>query len=221
MNKLFIILLVCIATINLFSQENVAISLKVDGKVELTRGDEVSRTKTGDTYINNDQLESSENSYAAIKFIDGSSVVKLFPNSILTIQTEKKNKKMNKKSYLHAGNLWSKVLKKTGSFEIETPTTVVSVKGTDFLLEVTDTGVTRLFTFEGQVRITNKKDGKTALVNAGQKAIANGNTIDVSTTNEGDINSEILDNIEGTDSLMKFELKNGDGEHREVEIEFE
>ena len=204
-----------------FAQDSVALTLKVKGNVELNRAEKNSKIKTGEILLNNDQLESKEDSYAAIKFVDGSSIVKLFPNSILRIKTEKKDDQLNKKSYLQVGNLWSKVIKKTGVFEIETPTTVVSVKGTNFLLKVGKNGFTELYTLEGKVRITNKKNGKTTVVSAGNKAKSDGKTLEVSKTEKDDIDKEILQNIEDEMNSIKFEIKDEDGESKVIKIDFE
>ncbi len=222
MKKIIIIFTLILMTLSLvFAQDSVALTLKVKGNVELNRAEKSSEIKTGEILLNNDKLESKEDSYAAIKFVDGSSIVKLFPNSILKIKTEKQGDKLNKKSYLQVGNLWSKVIKKTGAFEIETPTTVVSVKGTNFLLKVGKSGITELFTLEGKVRITNKKNGKSTVVTAGNKAKSDGKTLEVSKTEKGDIDKEILQNIEDEANSIKFEIKDDDGEAKTIKINFE
>jgi hypothetical protein len=221
MKKTLILTAILFICALLLANEPVAVSLKVQGEVELKRSEKLQKAKTGDQLQNNDQLESRDDSYAAIKFIDGSSVVKLFPNSILKIQANKENNELAKKSYLQVGNMWSNVMKKTGAFEIETPTTVVSVKGTKFLLEVSETGATNVFTFDGEVEITNKKDGKRATVKPGQKGTNNGNVMEVSTTEKADIKPEIMKNIEEDMNMLKFEVENDEGETKTIEIQFE
>ncbi|RLC49572.1 MAG: hypothetical protein DRZ79_05750 [Candidatus Cloacimonadota bacterium] len=202
--------------------ESVALALQVKGEVELIRNKTAQKVSIGQELVNKDTLETREDSYAAIKFIDGSSIVKLFPNSILTINTEKKNNKLNKKSYLKMGELWTKVMKKTGAFEIETPTTVVSVKGTKFLLGVGKAGNTQLFTFEGVVQIKNKFDKKTSLVTAGNKCFVDikGNLL-ISKIQKGDIGEKLQNLIDEDNSeKLEIELENKDGETKRIEIEF-
>jgi len=205
----------------LAAQNSVALALKVKGAVELNRSAKKSQIKTGEMLLNKDQLESKEDSYAAVKFVDGSSIVKLFPNSILKINAQKNEKQLDKKSYLQVGNLWSKVVKKTGAFEVETPTTVVSVKGTDFLLKVDKNGFTELYTLEGKVQITNKKNGKSTIVSAGNKAISDGDTLEVSEIDKDDIDDETMQIIEDEMNNIKFEILNEDGESKDVQIDFE
>ena len=192
--------------------------MKVKGDVILTHAEENINAKDGTELENNDVLESKSESFAVVKFIDGNSVVKLFPNSILTISAEKTNGKLNKKSTIRLGELWAKVAKNTGEFVVETPTTVVSVKGTKFVLAVDENGFTDLFTLEGVVNMKNKKDDIEADVGAGQKAHSTGeNEIIFGVIEEGE--------MEGYDVILpetlNINLENDSGEKRKINIEFE
>lgn len=176
MNKKIIILVLFII-INLtgvYAIDSVAYPLKVKGDVGLTRNLESSALKLGDKLYNGDEIETKAESYAAIQFEDKSSIIKLFPNTILNIRTEKQGEKYNKKSFLKMGELWAKVEKGTGKFEIETPTTVVSVKGTNFMLNILEDGTTELFTFEGEVIFQNKITGEAETILAGQRGTISG-----------------------------------------------
>ncbi len=213
---IFISLMILIFTISLLAQESVGIVLKVKGDVVLTHKEEDLNAKDGTELENKDVLESKEESFAVVKFIDGSSVIKLFPNSILTINTEKVNGKLNKKSTMKLGELWAKVTKNTGEFVIDTPTTVVSVKGTRFVLFVDENGFTDLYTLEGVVRMENKKDKKKAEVGTGQKAHSTG---------EGEIPLSVIEDGEMKEydiplsETLNINLKNESGEKRSIKIE--
>lgn len=159
---------------NLSGIDFIARTLKVKGEVNLTRNLQISPALVGDQLFNGDELETKNESYAAVKFADQSSVVKLFPNSTLNINTVQEKGKTNKKSVLKIGELWAKVEKGTGKFDIETSTTVASVKGTNFLMNVTEEGLTNLYSFEGEVLFQNKIDGETALILAGQRGTSTG-----------------------------------------------
>lgn len=221
MKQIAILILLIVSCAFLAAQEPVAVTLKVKGDVELARANDVSAVETGTSLQNSDELESGAESYAAIKFVDGSSVVKLFPNSVMVINTEKDADKLNKRSYLKSGNVWSKVMKKTGKFEIETPTTVVSVKGTEFKVEVQEDGSTEVITFSGEVTMRNKQDTKEATVTAGNKGRSTGSgAISVSETEEDDV-SEEEEEIIGTPSehqVLELQMTNADGENKTVII---
>ena len=219
MKKLiFITLLLIIFAISLIAQESVGIVLKVKGDVILTHKEDNSNATDGTELENKDVLESKNESFAVVKFIDGSSVIKLFPNSILTINTEKVDGKLNKKSTMKLGELWAKVTKNTGEFIIDTPTTVVSVKGTRFVLSIDENGFTDLYTLEGVVNIKNKKDNSEADVGAGQK---------VHSTGEGEILLSVIEDGEMDDydvsltETLNINLKNDSGEKRSIKIEIE
>ena len=216
--KTCVIFLLLILTISLIAQESIGITLKVKGDVILTHKEEKTSAENGTELENNDMLESKDESFAVIKFIDGSSIIKLFPNSILTINAEKTNGKLNKKNTMKLGELWAKVTKNSGEFVVDTPTTVVSVKGTKFVLSVDAKGFTDLFTLEGLVNIRNKEDGKEANVGAGQKAHSTGEgEIIVSIIEEG----ELKDYDVPLTDILNINLKNDDGEKRSINIEFE
>ena len=215
---IFVTFLIFIFAVSLIAKESVGIALKVKGDVILTHEEVNINAIDGTELENNDVLESKSESFAVVKFIDGSSVVKLFPNSILTISAEKTNGKLNKKSTLKLGELWAKVTKNTGEFVVETPTTVVSVKGTKFVLAVDENGFTDLFTLEGIVNMKNKKDDIEADVGAGQKAHSTGeNEIIFGVIEEGE--------MEGYDVILpetlNINLENDSGEKRKINIEFE
>ena len=222
MKKTIIFLSLIFIVAGFAAADSVALTLQVKGEVDLTRNARIQRVNVGQELVNKDTLETKEDAYAAIKFIDGSSIVKLFPNSILTINTEKKNEKLNKKSYLKMGELWTKVMKKTGAFEVETPTTVVSVKGTSFLLGVTKAGNTQLFTFEGVVELKNKFDKKTSQVPAGKKCFvdARGGLV-ISKIEAGDVGAGLQKLIdEKVPEKLEIELENKSGETKKIEIDF-
>jgi hypothetical protein len=176
MKKKIILLVsfIIIGLIGLHAIDSVAHPLKVKGNVDLTRNLESSALKLEDKLFNGDEVETKAESFAAIQFQDESSIIKLFPNTILNIRTEKNGEKYNKRSLLKMGELWAKVEKGTGEFEIETPTTVASVKGTNFMITIGEDGTTELLTFEGEVIFQNKITGEAGAVLAGQRGVISG-----------------------------------------------
>ncbi len=176
MNKKVILLVsfIIIGLVGANAIDSVAYPLKVKGSVDLTRNLESSALQLEDKLFNGDEIETKAESFAAIKFQDESSIIKLFPNTILNIRTEKQGEKYNKKSLLKMGELWAKVEKGTGTFEIETSTTVASVKGTNFMINIGEDGTTELLTFEGEVIFQNKITGEAGAVLAGQRGVISG-----------------------------------------------
>lgn len=214
------ILLIFALSMSLTAQDYVAITLKSEGQVSLKRGAEKFTLKTGAKLKNKDELISKEDSYAAIKFIDGSSVVKLFPNSILQITAQQEDERLNKKSFLEMGDLWTEVKKKTGIFEVETPTTVVSVKGTEFVVNVADKGATMVHSLSGEVSVKSKFDDEEVSLLAGKTAIA---AVDEAMKVRETQRNDIPENIkrETSEKNIRIELQNEAGEKKIINIEYE
>ena len=218
MKKLMIILLIIFGLVAL-SAANIAFTLKAEGDVTLTRSEETSSVTDGMELQNEDLIETKEDSFAAVKFVDGSSVVKVFPRSLLTIKaTVSEDNKLNKTNYLNSGEVWAKVSRQTGDFEIDTPTTVVSVKGTRLQVKVDEAGATTVNTFSGVVEMKNKGDGKSASIGAGQNATSTGEgEIEVVEGNSAEEDYE----DDSDDKTLRINLQNADGESKTIIINFE
>lgn len=222
MRKIILSILFVLMAVVMVGEDNIALAVKVEGQVNLTRNKKVNTIETGSGLQNKDYLESKSDSYAAVKFVDGSSIVKLFPNSNLYLNVEKEEDKLNKKSRLTVGKVWSKVMKKTGAFEVETPTTVVSVKGTDFLISVDENKETDIFTFSGTVAAKNKEDNRVVEIPPGYKVHSTGKGImEVREIKGDDIDEETRKIMEDASNIMEIEMENPEGETRDIEIEFE
>ena len=204
----------------LIAESPVAITLKSKGDVTLERDKKVSDLKSGTPLKNNDYLVSKDNSYAALRFVDGNSLMKLFPNSTLQVKTEKTNGELNKKSYLKSGSVFSKISKKRGDFSIETPSTVASVKGTKWFYKTTQGG-DYIITFTGVVEFQNKGDGKTAYVKAGEIGYSRGSgDIEVRVFNPSDLDETDEDLKEIKDYMEDEELLGTDSRNDVLEIVF-
>lgn len=225
MKTIIVILSLFITTLLMGAEvDHVALTLQTNGEIILNRADESMPINTGELLIDKDELESMEESYAAVKFVDGSSVLRLFPLSVLQINAEKNEDELDKRSFLEVGTVWSKVTKKTGLFEVETPTTVISVRGTEILLEVDDQGNTRLYTFSGESVMRNKVDGLEATVQKGQTSFSTGvGMIDVTDINRDELPDEYHGYYDGTETpgTIEIELKNDQGETRTIRIQLQ
>lgn len=204
-----------------FAQDTIALTLKVKGEVSLNRADSDTKLEIGDTLINKDVLISKDDSFAAVRFVDGNAFIKLFSNSRLIINADKKEEKYDKKSYLKMGTLWSKVTKNSGAFDIETPTTVVSVRGTEFIVEVDENGITKVYAISGKVLVKNKRTGQEIILGAGESTLDdNENPMETGDLDWDEIPEETGDEV-GNPQVIELELENNDGEKRSVEIKFE
>ncbi len=206
------------------AESPVALTLRMKGDILLIRGDDESSLSEGTPLINQDILNSQDDSFAFIKFIDDGATLRLFANTILTINTEREEEKLNKSSFLRIGNVFLNVNSRRGNYEIETPTTVASVKGTEGFVEAEDDGTTYVVTLKSVFEVENTISGRKADVPAGYtcKSSPNGE-LEVYQTEE--INEEWLEAIEDMPeserNLLKIELLNQEDERRTIEIELE
>ena len=225
MKQILLISVALLIITGLFAAETpVALTLRIRGEITLFREQKESRLQEGLPLINNDILSSKDDSFAFIKFIDDGATFRLFPNTILTINASREEDKLNKTSFLRIGNIFSSINSRKGRYEIETPTTVASVKGTEGFIEAEDDGTTYIVTLKGIFEVENTISGRKADVPAGYtgKSSPNGE-LEVYQTEE--IDPEWLEAIEDmpyseTNSL-KIELLDQNNDRRVIEIELE
>ena len=223
MKKIYIVVFILLIGIMLSALEPIAVMIKSKGDITLIRDSKEQKITSGTALYNNDVLKSSKNSYAAIRFSDASSLVKLFPNSHITISAKKDKKKYNKNIVLKVGNVWSKVTKKTGKYVVETPTTVVSVKGTEFLVDFNDKKkITNIMTFRGVVLTKNKFDKFIKEVHPGEKTTSSGKGVMiVKKFNEKELDKNIWNFIKENKNIFEFDIHKANGEKKHIRMDFE
>jgi len=171
MKKLFLFAIVLILAVNLLALDSVAIISASKGKVDLRRATKVIKHKTGDMLQNNDEIRTGGESFAACKYIDGSSTIKIFSNSVVRIFASTKDKKLSKTVKLNKGSVFSQIKSDTGPFAVQTPTTVASVKGTGFLAKFDEQEQTKFIVTEGELELKILDKIETQSVTAGNTAI--------------------------------------------------
>ena len=221
MKKIILLIIIQILVFSFLCAETTpsAIVLKTSGIIQLNRQDETKNVTDGEILYSGDEVIAKEASLAAIRFVDDGAIIKLFANSILTINTEKTENRLDKNLYLEVGELWSKVTKEKGTYEIETPTAVAAVKGTNFLTEVKEDGDTWLFTFEGVVEL--KSDMGVVEVDKGKTGIATKDSAPSARgTKKGEVREEINDEIKSQPetNVMEIEFKDANGQTKTMKI---
>lgn len=193
----------------------VAMVVKALGKAQAKQGKSWTDLSKGSRLFSGDEVKTSGDGYAAVMFVDDKSIVKVKPNSILKIQGTYEGKSISKQLVMDVGELFVKVSKQKGSFQVATPTSVASVKGTEFWV-MEGAGGTTIVGLEGLIEVLNKVTNQTASVSAGQTGKSTkGGEITVETTKEEDIPDagELKEEI-----IIRF--KDADGNEKEVKIKF-
>lgn len=172
MKKIIILSLILLIS-SLCLADSVAILSASKGKVSLERARKDLKFKNGELLMNKDVLRTGPESFAAYKYVDASSMIKLFSNSVVTVNANVEGDKLSKKVNVNKGSVLTQVKKGTGAFTVQTPTTVASVKGTEFMTRVDDLGMSTFIVTEGEVELRVLATDETSSVEKGKTAVIN------------------------------------------------
>jgi hypothetical protein len=178
------------ASLSLSAQESVGVIAKAKGTTfhKKFNGDDYSRNAVMGTQLkNHDWIKTGDGGFVAIFFLDDKSQLKIKGNSELEILAAVERGKISKTISLDYGTVKATVTKQKGEFRIATPTSVASVKGTEWWVSSDENGDT--FTvLNGIVEIENLVSG--LIQNVGENSTASSNsdgTVVVEETNEAEI----------------------------------
>jgi len=136
---------------------------------------------------NHDWIKTSEDGFVAIFFLDDKSQLKVKGNSEMEILAAVERGKISKTISLDYGTVKASVDKQKGEFRIATPTSVASVKGTEWWVESDENGDV-FIVMEGVVEVENLVSG--AVQNVGQDETATSSpdgSVLVEETDEDDV----------------------------------
>lgn len=198
------------------SEDVIAYFDEIGGDVTVDRGGVSINARMGMFLTPGDVIRTGEESFATVVFQDDGSRVKLGENALLTLNAKRKKLSLKKKLFLKTGRLWAKVARRRGTeFQVKTPTSVASVKGTRFIIEEQQGGITWLWVLENSVEFSNGKVKVT--VNEGEKGKSSKKGIEVNKIEEGDVPIE-----PGVHNLIfYFKSRDGGEMQKELHLEFE
>jgi hypothetical protein len=226
MKKIVIAILFLISISMIFAAEPVAYLIQGKGKIQITRDQKIIKFKNGELLYNNDEIKTGTASFAAIKYVDGAAAVKIFPNSVMKVSAVKYNKELSKNSIMNSGNVYSKINNRIkGKYQVETPTTVASVKGTGFITRIDSQKRTHIIVLEGEVLVQNKISGKSVTVTAGHTAVSGEDgEIEVTETAEGTISDQDMTEIEETNQesqkTIRVQVTDDNGDIKYIDISY-
>lgn len=198
-----------------FAAKSVAITIKSKGKVKVHESGKKSdkNLKRGFRLKDGDKIITGDKSYAAFRFIDDNSLVRIRSNSSCTVKgKEQKDNSILKNIFVEIGTIFARITKQKGRFQVTTPTSVASVKGTKFITDHRGEAGTYYFGEEGLVEVKNKAG--VAQLRSGETAfVANENTAPVVyKTRKGEKPS--FDEFEGDEDEFEFEFENDAGDKK-------
>jgi len=226
MKQIILVCLILMLVGVLAAAEPIAYLIQGKGSVSISRDKKAVKFKNGELLYNNDEIKTAGESFAAIKYMDGGAAIKIFPNSVVKLTAIKQGKQLNKSTSLQLGSLYSKVNNKIkGNYQVETPTTVASVKGTGFITKLSASRQTIVIVMEGEVLLQHKESGKSKSVAPGSTGIsdAQGN-IEIEKTKINDVSETEMNEIESTNQeaqkTMKIQVTDDNGNIKYIEITY-
>ncbi len=211
MKNIFINIIILISFC--FPKETLGLVTKSKGKVEYQKYDSnkfISSVKKGLGLYGDDQIRTGDNGFSIYRYLDDASSIKILKNSEVIIQGRIDSRNITKNVEVTNGLLNFNIDKqKDGYFTVVTPTSVATVKGTEFWLICNGIEGDKFLGVEGSVEVKN--------IQSGQKVTLGENSTVVSTAS-GNI---VTQNMTSEDYEQVDDLNDEAGEYEDFDIDTE
>ena len=208
----------------LFPSPKVAIAIKTKGDVSVIyKGlNSAQVLKPGSPLSHQDKIKTGKNGYIALMYLDDKTVVKMLGNSDLTIMGDRSGNKINKSLDIKYGRIAANVKPQKGKeFRISTPTSVASVKGTEFAIQSDPSSGDSFTLIEGLIQVTNSITGESTQVQEGETAVSTPDgSLDVAETTSDDLDGFEEASMEPPTQELRFEVEDENGNIKEILIKF-
>ena len=208
-----------------FLQANkIAVATKVKGVSEIMKigSKNFSVLKVGMILDDGDKVRTGKSGFVAIIFIDDKSTLKVKENSEAVINGRKTKNNISKKINIDGGTIRASITKQNADFVIQTPTSVASVKGTDFWMLVNEETGDQIFGIEGNVSLVNRKTGQEVNVSSGMTGVSNPDgQVGISETDITSIPKDPSDDSKEGPSQLKIFLEGPNGEQKVFIIDYQ
>ena len=201
----------------------IAVTTKVKGLVEIMPigKDNFANLKPGTILSDGDKIRTGSSGFTAIIFIDDKSTLKLKENSEAVITGQRSARSIAKKINMDVGTVRATVNKQNSNFVIQTPTSVASVKGTDFWMITDPVEGDLVIGLEGLVTLTNNETGAEVDVTEGTSGSSTPDgVVDVEETEQSSIPEDPTDQDE-QQAEIKIYFEGPNGEQKVMIIEYE
>ncbi|MBT3227872.1 MAG: FecR domain-containing protein [Candidatus Marinimicrobia bacterium] len=182
-----IIILLALVSMTAVAQEPIGVIAKASGTTfhkKFNADDYSPNAIMGTQLKNHDWIKTSDDGFVAIFFLDDKSQLKVKGNSEMEILASVERGKISKTISLDYGTVKATVNKQKGEFRIATPTSVASVKGTEWWVESDENGDV-FIVMEGVVEVENLISGTVQNVGEDETATSNPDgSVDVEETDD-------------------------------------
>ena len=148
----------------LFSSGGIALLTKAKGSVEYEKDSDGSiiknNLKKGQSLFDRDKLTTGSDGFAKYVYLDDGSIIKVHKNAEVYVYGTVDKRSIVKQINVAEGNVKFEISKQgKDDFTVITPTSVASVKGTDFWLDSNEDEGDQFFGLSGLVNVTNIESG--------------------------------------------------------------
>ena len=240
-NKLAILLLITIIS----SNDGIALITKSKGAVEYKKNDGTiikNDLRKGTSLFDNDRITTGSNGFAKYVYLDDGSMIKVHKNAEVYIYGSIDKRSIIKQVNVSSGNVKFEVSKQgKDDFTVITPTSVATVKGTDFWLESNEGDGDQFFGLSGLVNVKNVESNiilqltrNTTVISEpdGQMNIKKTELNDFKKLQRLELNAGEIDESEYEESILeqlgedlpdgeiKIQLDDGSGSLKEIIIKY-
>ena len=220
--KIFLLLLVF--TNCFIYADKIAVATKVKGLTEIMKVGKknFNGLKAGSVLEDGDKIRTGKSGFVAIIFIDDKSILKITENSEAVITRRRTAKDISKKINMDGGTIRASITKQNVDFVIQTPTSVASVKGTDFWMIVDEILGDQVIGIEGQVSLVNTETGQEVMVTTGMTGSSTPDgQVGVTETNASSIPEDPSDSSQEGPSQLRIYLEGPNGEQKVFIIDYQ
>lgn len=152
-----LILFLTLSTSYAYASKNIAIVFQTKGtaKIKKAESKKFESLKRGIHIDSGDMIKTGGDGSVALIFTDDKSLLRIRPNTETVIQGERKMTSISKRVNMEIGALWVNIKEGKGEFKVATPTSVASVKGTNFWVLVDKVGNTDVICLDGLIGLYN------------------------------------------------------------------
>ena len=209
--KSFVLVSVLIGIVAPVENKLIAVTTKAKGDVTFRswNSKDYNDLKPAEVLNDGDHIHTGSDGFGALVYLDDKSIIKVKENTDFDVIGTRGKEGISKRIKINTGTIKVKIQKGSASgFIIETPTSVATVKGTEFWL-VTTTNGDQVFGLEGSVELTNTISGEVVMVGVNETgtSLATGE-VDVAETTPEDVPTE-TEEQEINEFEIEFEGPNG------------
>ncbi len=166
------ILYIIVFNISILVSDELAIVTKSKGLVQYKKNNSevfISKIKNGLELYNDDLLKTGNDGFIMFAYLDDGSLIKVHKDSEIYVTGKIDNRNINKRLNVNGGVFRFDVKEQKGDeFTVVTPSSVASVKGTDFIIDVSGTG-DLFYGLDGLVEIVNKASNQVVRLSKNNK----------------------------------------------------